>query len=100
MQRRTKQLIGIFAMVCIAIVATVYWNEARKEIVFLCGNFVKGVPKSSVLAQLDTGNFLQYRAEQLSDGSRIVADSKLNFSIYQCTIYFDSNDMVTRAYAE
>lgn len=80
-----------------AAVVMVYWNEARKEVVYLCGNFVRGVDQSSVLRQLDTGNFLQYQVEPTPTGSRITADSKLNFRRYQCKIEFDPQGKVVNA---
>lgn len=80
-----------------AVVAGVYWNEARKEVVYLCGNFVKGVGQRSVLKQLDTGNLLQYQLETIPAGSRITVDSKLNFRRYQCVIEFDRQGKVVNA---
>lgn len=79
------------------VVAAVYWNEARKEVVYLCGNFVKGVAQDSVLRQLDTGNFLQYRLETISNGSRITVDSQINFKLYQCLIEFDPQGKVVNS---
>jgi len=81
-------------------VTAVFWNEARKEVVFLCGNFVKGVSKNSVLKQLDTGTFLRYRSEAVSSGSYIEVDSKVNLSVYKCRIYFDSDGIVINARIE
>jgi hypothetical protein len=87
----------VLSLVMAGVVAAVYWNEARKEVVYLCGNFGKGVAQSSVLKQLDTGNFLQYRVETVSTGSRIIVDSKLNFRLYQCMIEFDPQGKVVNA---
>ena len=86
--------------VVLILVALVYWNEARKEIVYLCGNFGKGVSEQSVLEQLDTGNFLKYRRNALSSGSQIEVDSSFNFAIYRCTIDFDLDGKVVNARVE
>jgi hypothetical protein len=85
------------AVLVIAAVTAFYWNEARKEVVFLCGNFTRGVTQTSVLRQLDTGNFLRYRLQKDSAGSRIVVDSGLTFGVYRCVIEFDRNDEVISA---
>jgi hypothetical protein len=73
------------------ILAGFFWNEARKEIVFLCGNFVPGVSQESVTRQLDTGHFLQYRLLEGDPTARIVASSKINFERYKCIVDFDSD---------
>jgi len=91
------KLVLTLTLVIAAAVASVYWNEARKEVVYLCGNFVKGVSQRSVLRQLDTGNFLQYQLEAISTGSRITVDSKLNFRRYQCIIDLDPEGKVLNA---
>lgn len=70
------------------------WNEARKEVVFLCGNFAPGVTEQSVIRQLDTGHFLRYRIEDLGGGRRITADSAWTLSIYQCVVELDSDGRV------
>ena len=82
------------------LVALVYWNEARKEIVYLCGNFGKGVSEQSALEQLDTGNFLRYSRNALSSGSRIEVDSSFYFAFYRCTIDFDLDGKVVNARVE
>jgi hypothetical protein len=87
----------MLSLLMAGVVAAVYWNEARKEVVYLCGNFVKDVSQSSVLKQLDTGNFLQYRLETVSTGSRITVDSRLNFRLYQCIVEFDPEGKVVSA---
>ena len=71
------------------------WNEARKEVVFLCGNFVPGVAGSSVRDQLDTGHFLRYRQRVTDTGSRIVADSAYTLGLHSCVVDLGSDDRVT-----
>ena len=83
-------LVGLLALAFV-------WNEARKEVVFLCGNFAPGVDQQSVVRQLDTGHFLRYRIEQVEDERRIVADSAWTLSIYQCVVELDDNGIVIEA---
>ncbi len=94
---RLVKLALTLTLVMAVVVAMVYWNEARKEVVYLCGNFVQGVDQSSVLKQLDTGDFLQYQLETVSTGSRITVDSNLNFRLYKCMIEFDPEGKVVNA---
>lgn len=91
-----KVLLGVSLSLVLAIFGLV-WNEARKEVVFLCGNFQPDVAEASVLSQLDTGHFLRYRVEDLPASRRIVADSLYNFSIYQCVVEIDREGRVTSA---
>ena len=97
-----SRLIRIFigVTVIVALVAGFYWNEARKEIVFLCGNFEKGVSEQSVTRQLDTGNFLRYHAKKTPSGKRIVVDSAYNLSMYKCIIDVDEDGKVKEARLE
>ena len=50
MSRRAVVILGSVAglLVLAALVAALVWNEARKEVVFLCGNFTDGVTLDSV----------------------------------------------------
>lgn len=80
-----------------ALVAGFYWNEARKEILFLCGNFEPGVSEQNVIRQLDTGNFLRYHTEPTSSGKRIIVDSAYNLSMYKCIIDVAGNGKVEEA---
>ena len=84
---------GLTALLVIAF----FWNEARKEVVFLCGNFAPGVDQQSVVQQLGTGHFLRYRIEDVEGGRRIVADSVLTLSVYQCVVELDVNGIVIAA---
>ena len=54
--KHNKYRIIIINVIVIAFlaIAVFYWNEARKEVIFLCGNFTKGVSQSSVIKQLQT----------------------------------------------
>lgn len=92
----------IYTCIVIAAVAVTafYWNEAKKEVMYLCGNFIKGVAESSVRRQLDTGNLLRYRSENSASGSRIEVDSLYNFKMYKCIIELDVNGKVMSAGVE
>ena len=92
-----KYIVPALAVALLLASGGLLWNEARKEIVFLCGNFHPGVTEGSVVRQLDTGHFLRYRRESLLQGERIVADSVYNFGVYTCSIDFDTNRVVTEA---
>nr|WP_136252582.1 hypothetical protein [Ningiella ruwaisensis] len=69
-------------------------NEARKEVYFLCGNFVAGTRLDDVQRQLNTINISRY--EQFKDAktgqiSLIHHSSALNFHLFVCEIKFDDN---------
>lgn len=86
----------IWAVAVLLVVVMVFIsNEARKEIVYLCGNFVPGVQESSVRRQLDTGNLLTYHKDQSTKGTRIVAQSVFNFYLRKCTVDFNKDGIVT-----
>jgi hypothetical protein len=85
------------ALLFSAIVISFIWNEARKEIVFLCSNFQIGITEQSVIKQLDTGNFLRYERETLSTTNRINADSAYNFGLYTCVVELDKRQIVIDA---
>lgn len=95
-----KRLIWAAAIMSILVAtaaAALVWNEARKEIKFLCGNFGPGVTEQSVVRQLDTGTFLRYRKEDLATTSRIIADSAYNIGLYQCVVELDGSSRVLAA---
>lgn len=75
-------------------VAGFYWNEARKEVIYLCVNFKKGLSEESVRKQLDTGNFLSYHTVEIPAGKRIVVESPYALYMYRCIIEFDSSAVV------
>lgn len=90
----------MLALLAVISVAALVWNESRKEVVFLCGNFSKGVSEDSVRRQLDTGQFLTYQDVSKPSGSRIDVHSKYNLSAYRCTIDFDADGNVLEARVE
>jgi hypothetical protein len=97
---KTKNIILIILFLIIismSVVTSIFWHEARNEIVFLCGNFVKGVSEKSVYKQLDTGDFLKYRTKKASSGSLVLVDSRYNLKRTTCQIELDSNGIVVFA---
>lgn len=82
------------------VAAAFFWNEARKEIVFLCGNFKAGVSEESVRRQLDTGELLRYRSEQRAEGERIIVYSTYNFNMHTCMIDLDEEGEVMQAWVD
>ena len=62
------------------------WNEAHKELVFLCGNFKPGAGEQSVNRQLATAQFLGFRKESTGSTERIVASSMIHLGIHACVI--------------
>lgn len=72
------------------------WNEARKEIFYLCGNFAPGTTEESVIRQLETGSFLRYTIE-VSDTRRITVDSAYNVGVYTCVVELDQDSVVVNA---
>ena len=72
----------------------VYFNEARKEVYYLCGNFSKGNSYSSVIRQLNTINLSEYKLENTAQGKRATHSSKFNFHLFTCTIEFNAQEKV------
>ncbi|MDJ0879624.1 MAG: hypothetical protein QNI86_13490 [Halieaceae bacterium] len=91
-----KSFIGLVLLVALA-VGGFFANEARKEIKYLCGNFVLGVSDQSVLSQLSTGDFLRYSIYASPEGSRIIVDSLLTAGLYRCVVDFDAGGKVINA---
>ena len=84
----------LFTLLLVLGIAAFFWNESRKEIVFLCGNLTEGTTEQSVRSQLDTGSFLRYSTEYLPTGRRITVESAYNLSTYKCVIDLDSSGVV------
>lgn len=97
---RNRAIITSLVAIIIASITAFYWNEARKEVFFLCGNFSVGVTQSSVLEQLQTGHFLKYQVEREAGASRIIVDSVLAPGTPRCLIDFDREDKVIQAVLE
>lgn len=88
-----KGLFSLAALTAVA-VAVFFWNEARKEIYFLCGNFTPGITEASVRQQLDTGDFLQHRTTTTASGSRITVNSWYTLKTVSCTIEIGKDNVV------
>ena len=89
---------GLVVLVLLA--GGLVWNEARKEVVYLCGNFTAGVKEASVLRQLDTGHFLRYHREPAVMGSRLVVTSPYDPGRARCVIELDGYGTVRAARVE
>jgi hypothetical protein len=98
LKSRTAWLVALIISVCL--VGTFFWNEARKEIVFLCGNFKPGTTQESVLRQLKTGELLRYRTKNMQFGKRITVESVYNLYMNRCIIDMDSSGVVMDSYVE
>ena len=72
----------------------IYVNEGRKEVIALCGNFIPGVAKASVIRQLDTGTFLHYKQTEGQNEKRIHVSSLFTLNIVSCDITLNSEDKV------
>lgn len=96
MTRKIWIYIVLLTFVTGIIIFGVFWNEARKEIFYLCENFAPGVDGDSVVRQLDTGEFLRYEAQILPEGQRLLIDSAYNFGIYRCIVDLDATQIVIR----
>ncbi|MBM7071863.1 hypothetical protein JQC92_07380 [Shewanella sp. 202IG2-18] len=98
MTTKNKYLIFFTSLVIIvAVTSAVFWEFARQEVYYLCGNFSSGEKKSGVIRQLNTANLSEYSQSVTESGSKITFSSKLNFHIYQCTIELDKNNKVVSA---
>ncbi len=96
-RRKLQILAGIMLLLVVIVISGFFWNESRKEIVFLCGNFVAGDPRQSVVEQLDTANLSSYKVITMPNGSRIEFESLLNVGIDKCIIELNSAGLVERA---
>lgn len=93
--QKVLKISSLAVVCCLLIVYGFYWNEARKEVFFLCGNFAPGVTKADVIRQLDTANLSNYVVSNNDKGSSIIFSSKINFSFYQCSIEIDKKGLVS-----
>jgi len=93
---RFRVAFSIFLFLIIGTTAF-YWNEAKKEVTYLCGNFKEGITQSSVLRQLDTANLSSYRITYTPTGKRIEFDSILNARFYRCIIEINAEGNVKGA---
>ncbi|MEW9797462.1 hypothetical protein [Alteromonas sp. CYL-A6] len=85
------------AAVALLIALSVMWTEAKKEVIYLCGNFTQGVSRDSVITQLDTANFLTYQSQVMAVGSMMIVRSPLHLDNLHCRIHFTRGDRVAHA---
>lgn len=85
-------LLGVCFIVCLF-----YWNEARQEVVYLCGNFSAGVSKQRVMKQLATANLLEVTQSTTDYGIRVVSDSAVSLRMYRCNIDIGTDGKVITA---
>jgi len=96
-QEKTRVLMVSTALLVTGIFAW-FWNEARNEIYFLCGNFYEGVTEATVKTQLDTGSFLSYAVANSAEGTGIIiVRSPLSVISGECIIDLDSQRLVREA---
>ena len=81
-------MLGIYALFALS---------ARNEIYYLCGNFKSGVSYSSVVRQLDTANFSDYKIEKSEQGKRVTYSSMLHLNLVRCEITFAEDEKVSHA---
>lgn len=71
-----------------------FWNEARKEVVYLCGNFQAGDTEQNVMRQLGTANLLRIEISTKAGMKLVAADSVLNLGGYRCEILLSPEGIV------
>ncbi len=98
--RRALIAVGTVALVLALGAAAFVWDEARKEVVFLCGNFAPGTVEDSVIRQLDTANFLRRERRTRPMATTLVVDSAWNLGLSRCVIELDGDGIVMRAGVE
>jgi hypothetical protein len=98
MKPKNQKLFISFLITTVFIVTcTIFWQIAKDEIFYLCGNFSAGVTKSSVIRQLETANLSSYKHTINENGSIIVFSSRLYFVTNQCIIALDKSEKVVLA---
>lgn len=95
---KSIKIIAATASLLAVITYGLFFNEARNEIYFLCGNFTEGVPYTSVTRQLDTITLSDYRIEEHETGTRITHSSQINFRLLSCHIDFVEDQVVSAEY--
>ena len=83
--------------ISILITLTVYSNEARKEVIYLCSNIHQGVSKQSVVSYMKHFELLSIDEEPTASGSKLTASSWLHFWQYKCIVRFGVVDRVLNA---
>lgn len=89
----------IILLSVISIMISLYWNEARKEVVYICPNFKIGNTKADVIRQLETLSVASYYIDTTAAGERIIFSSEFglirwNAINYVCVIEIDKKQRV------
>ncbi len=84
-QAMIRWVLGV-ALAAVALVFGFFWDEARKEVVYLCANFQAGDTEDSVMRQLHTANLLRIASTSQEGQTLVTADSLLNFGVYRCEV--------------
>ena len=71
------------------------WFEAEKEIRVLCSVFHSGQDIESVIATLNTGEYLQYELQPSDSGQTIYVDSYYNLGTSSCAIEFSEKTAIS-----
>jgi hypothetical protein len=79
------------------ITLTVYSNEARKEVIYLCSNVHLGVSKQSVVSYTNHFDLLSVDEQATESGSKLTASSWLHFWQYKCIVRFGVIEQVLSA---
>lgn len=87
------------AAIVLLILLSFFWNEARKDIIYLCGNAYPGIAKQTIIRHLNTSSLLQYDDNNVEFGSRVTANSLLHFGMFECEIEFNKADLVISTFA-
>jgi hypothetical protein len=96
------RIISSFFIISTLVFSAIFVNEARKEVIVLCGNFSSGVSKHSVIRQLNTGSFLDFKERETtvaSVHSEIFVTSLFTLNMITCTVQFNAQDQVLSAKA-
>ncbi|WP_395345298.1 hypothetical protein PN836_010165 [Ningiella sp. W23] len=92
-----NRVIVIILIIGSLVASGIFVDSARKEVLYLCGNFSEGVAKASVIRQLNTGDLLDYEEFEVDTGSKIHVSSLFTLNIVTCNIEFDKNDLVIQS---
>ena len=78
-------------------VYTSFTSAVRDEIYYLCGNFTSGDCHSSVLRQLETANFSDYKSKKAEQGKRVIHSSAFHLNLARSEMVFADGNAVNRA---
>lgn len=88
------RIISSLFILATLVASSFFVNEARKEILCLCGNFQRGVSKADVIRQLKTGKFLHFVEDRDVESSIILVSSQFTLNLVSCEVHFNAKDIV------